>query len=201
MKFEKVKQVSGNEDMNRRIKTLKHKSLLILVCLGMLVTLSSCSNKQSIDLEIRNHSLNSVDDAWAYIYNVGEDIPGYTKETEVINDFTLTVYRSIYEYDTMHPMVILFIEQPKDTEPCAYGIKIKTDDGEFNYGFSASPYHCLLLNTAKQVDVICDMYLYGEEGEDILDDIFTNHKEDKMEEYSTKSISYSLHITNGQSNE
>ena len=182
----------------KRVDGVFFKLFLVLLCLGMLVSLSSCSSKEATELEIQNHSLNSVDDAWPYIYNVGEEIPGYTKENEMINDFAVTLYRSIYEYDTMHPMVILFIEQPKDQTPCAYGIKIDTAEGTLNFGFSASPWHCILANTSKQTEITCNMYLYGEEGETILEDIFTNNKEDKMEEYATKSISYSFKIANGE---
>ena len=134
----------------------------------------------------------------AIYFNLGEEIPGYTKEHEEINGFTVTIYRSIYEYDTMHPMVILFIEQPEAQTPCAYGIKIDTADGTFNFGFSASPWHCLLLNASSEVDVSCDMYLFGEDGESILEDIFTNNKEDKMKEYSKQSMNYSLRITNNK---
>lgn len=177
------------------------KSLLVLLCFVMLFSLSSCSSEQSPELEIQNHSLNSVDDAYPYIYNLGEEIPGYTKESEKINNFTITLYRSIYEYDTMHPRVILFIEQPKDQTPCAYGIRFDTAEGTLNFGFSASPWHCVLVNTPKPAEITCSMYLYGEEGETILEEIFTNNREDKMEEYATQFISYSLHILSDKTDE
>ena len=172
------------------------KSIYVAILLALLLSFSSCKESKSIELEILNHSLNSVDDAWPYIYNLGEEIPGYIKEKEKITEFTVTVYRSIYEYDTMHPMVILFIEQPEAQPPCVYGIKISTADGTFNYGFGASPWHCLLLNSPNEVDVSCGMYLFGEDGEDILEEMFKNQTEDKMNEYSTQSMTYSLRIMN-----
>ena len=170
------------------------KKFYVLLCACLIALFAVCAQAEGAGLQILHHSVNNPEDTWPWIYAKGEEIPGFEMTCDQVDGFTVTLYRSIYEYDSMHPMVVLFVDQPEGQAPCAYGCRITTAQGSFYGGFSASPWHCILLNSVEPADVTFEMFLFGEDGEDILADIFENQREETMDTRAETSMRYSFRV-------